>query len=572
MNKYDVFISYRRSSYESANLIATRLKAAGYKVFFDLETMRSGPFNEQLFNVIEQCKDFILVLPPDALDRCINADDWVRKEVLHALHNKKNIVPIMLNGFKWPDLMPAGMEQLCMYQAVAASIDYFDLAMQRLESYLKSRKHTKQRKFIKWSISALCGFIILMGLFLIMCRHIALPTCKQVVDYLTLQVGIADFIASDNQLLIDEWDNFSSENQDYLEGQINVVKMNLDAYRTAAEEELTISSWQEFLLSLYGTTAESIKMVNLQTMSMFDDIERNMNLIYDKMNKSYLLPSDKELVDASLMIIPYTANTLYYSYLQILNSFPEKSLETYYEIMPEVVNMPKVGLGLKSTEYDLFIKQETESKSIILKHIDSSISGLKDAVYEQERKLDSLHTAALAEYKTIIKKFAIDPNEELGYNWDKILRVSSFLNLSLELRKEALENGEDPGVITPQLVLSDLNDMLDEFQKCHKEAVDYVPSVKAFYNKVVNGGLPFSGVLISAFAQGQTHDVYRLGDIITEWNGTSVKTLKELKGEYAKASTGSMKILRIDNGVLKEIIMAIPGNEAIVGFSDLVYE
>ena len=78
MQPYDIFISYRRSSYDTANLIATRLKAAGYSVFFDMETLRAGKFNEQLYDVIDNCKDFILVLPPKALDRCVNEDDWVR--------------------------------------------------------------------------------------------------------------------------------------------------------------------------------------------------------------------------------------------------------------------------------------------------------------------------------------------------------------------------------------------------------------------------------------------------------------------------------------------------------------
>ena len=204
-------------------------------------------------------------------------------------------------------------------------------------------------------------------------------------------------------------------------------------------------------------------------------------------------------------------------------------------------------------------------------NLEKSISDIKDSTFEQERKLDSLHTAALAEYRTIVSKFEIDENLELGYNWDKILSISSFLNLSIQIRQEALENGEDPGVITPQLVLSDLNVMLEEFQKCHKEAVGYIPSVKAFYNKVVNG-YPFGGVLISAFAEGQTHDIYRLGDIIIEWNGTSVKTLQELKGEYAKSSSGTLKLLRMENGVLNEHTITIPGNEGIVGFSDLVRE
>lgn len=136
MKRYDVFISYRRDSYESANLIATRLKSAGYSVFFDLETMRPGKFNVQLYSVIEGCQDFVLVLPENALDRCSDDEDWVRKEVLHAMKHKKNIIPVMLNGFVWPKPMPEGMEELCNYQALkAGAIEYFDMSMERLASY-----------------------------------------------------------------------------------------------------------------------------------------------------------------------------------------------------------------------------------------------------------------------------------------------------------------------------------------------------------------------------------------------------------------------------------------------------
>ena len=173
MKRYDIFISYRRSSYESANLIATRLKAAGYSVFFDLESMRSGPFNVQLFNVIEECSDFVLVLPPDALERCHNEEDWVRKEVIHAMQHHKNIVPILLNGFHWPEVMPKGMEKLKMYQSVAASVDFFDLAMKRLESYLKSSTHPKQRIFVRWFGVILIAILALfLATYILNCRRI----------------------------------------------------------------------------------------------------------------------------------------------------------------------------------------------------------------------------------------------------------------------------------------------------------------------------------------------------------------------------------------------------------------
>jgi hypothetical protein len=45
-----------------------------------------------------------------------------------------------------------------------------------------------------------------------------------------------------------------------------------------------------------------------------------------------------------------------------------------------------------------------------------------------------------------------------------------------------------------------------------------------------------------------------------------------LKGEYAKSSSGTLKLLRMENGVLNEHTITIPGNEGIVGFSDLVRE
>lgn len=83
-----------------------------------MEALRAGKFNEQLYSVIEGCTDSLLVLPPEALDRCVNEDDWVRLEVQHAMKHEKNIVSVMLNGFMWPSPIPAGLEMLCDYHAL----------------------------------------------------------------------------------------------------------------------------------------------------------------------------------------------------------------------------------------------------------------------------------------------------------------------------------------------------------------------------------------------------------------------------------------------------------------------
>ena len=35
------------------------------------KTMESGAFDAQLYKIIDECEDFILVLPAHALDRCV---------------------------------------------------------------------------------------------------------------------------------------------------------------------------------------------------------------------------------------------------------------------------------------------------------------------------------------------------------------------------------------------------------------------------------------------------------------------------------------------------------------------
>ena len=118
MANYDVFISYRRSGGEyTAKILRDRLEDMGYRVFFDVESLRSGYFNTKLYSVIDECRDFLLILSPGALDRCANPDDWVRLEVERALAQEKNIIPIMLRGFDFPQQLPESLEHLRFYPA-----------------------------------------------------------------------------------------------------------------------------------------------------------------------------------------------------------------------------------------------------------------------------------------------------------------------------------------------------------------------------------------------------------------------------------------------------------------------
>ena len=134
---YDVFISYRRDGgFEMARLLYDHLKGIGLNPFFDLEKLCSGQFNEKLYREIEDGANFLLVLPPKSLERCKNENDWVRLEIEHAIKEDKNIVPVMMNGFEWPEDLPSSLQKLPYYNAVKMSREDFDASISRLLTML----------------------------------------------------------------------------------------------------------------------------------------------------------------------------------------------------------------------------------------------------------------------------------------------------------------------------------------------------------------------------------------------------------------------------------------------------
>jgi len=143
--KCDIFISYRRDGGDmTAMYIYQALKERGYNVFYDLEVLRAGKFNDALLENIRACKDFVLILSPHALDRCGDENDWVRKEIAEALRQKKNIIPVMLNGFVFPEQLPEEIDDVRYQNGLTATTEYFMESVNRLCSrYLDSKPRRK---------------------------------------------------------------------------------------------------------------------------------------------------------------------------------------------------------------------------------------------------------------------------------------------------------------------------------------------------------------------------------------------------------------------------------------------
>lgn len=125
--KYQIFISYRHDGGAYvALLLCKMLREKGIEVFLDMDSLRSGRFDDQLYEVIEQCSNIIAVLAPNSLERCLSdPEDWVRKEISYAFKKKKTVIPLMMEGFCFPENLPQDIEQIKNSHGVPSSARYF---------------------------------------------------------------------------------------------------------------------------------------------------------------------------------------------------------------------------------------------------------------------------------------------------------------------------------------------------------------------------------------------------------------------------------------------------------------
>lgn len=145
MSENTVFISYRRTSQYTALSVFRVLREHGYDVFFDYESIDTGGFEEIILRQIAARAHFVLILTPGALDRCVDPQDMVRKEIEEAIRLKRNIIPLLFEGFdigKVPaHLLPGRMAVLPSYNSLAIprELIYFDRAMEVLRERFLSQ-------------------------------------------------------------------------------------------------------------------------------------------------------------------------------------------------------------------------------------------------------------------------------------------------------------------------------------------------------------------------------------------------------------------------------------------------
>ena len=441
MVKYDIFISYRRDAFESANLFATRLKALGYRVFFDIETMNAGRFNEQLLDVISKCKDFVLVLSPNALERCKDNEDWVRRETLCAMEHKKNIIPVMLSGFVWPEQMPEGMEDLCNYQALApAPNTYYDLQVKRLQGYLKSKAHFLIRK--RWLIGISTVLCILLLCFAISWITY-LPAVTDFAERASKQMMAADEYMTIYESVYKDWEKFV-ENRNkplYDSKELNADMANIIQETRSSLETIhnkygnlaldDISDFHIIIMWMHGITPTDLVTFQEMGKECFENIQMQVGVIDTVRIMGTYDSWSLYAIQTGYRMTKILTDSYYYGYVQMLSHLPSKAQESFQFLSPSLKHMPTlVGLNLSDQEYERLQKitenalmNELNASDMIQQKADYEILQLEQQLGEMEQKfyqsLDSVqqivdHTQLMIDNKKLLTDSMVNAFQEKG--------------------------------------------------------------------------------------------------------------------------------------------------------------
>jgi hypothetical protein len=578
MNKYDIFLSYRREGgFETAKMVQEKLKSLGYKVFLDFEDLRTGKFNEQLYTVISECNDFVVIMSPGCLDRCENTEDWLRLEVVHALENNRNIIPIMLRNFSWPDTMPAGMEELKYMNGLSASDEFFDAFIKRLVSHLKSnpsiiRKFKRLWIILALAITTISSFVFFYG------RYESQRQLEQVSNAVIGDIGLK------MTRLNVELDGVSEVSKKWAAYYQLMIMPGYEDYKKREKESLIqyINHREEQLIQVDYNSPVTDHYLDVLSKSKvpLEDVQAfyttAYRLFFDEAAgyytsiKNYVnmpvegwLSQTPEMMQLREKMVYLNGEALYYNIIELVADMPESSRQVYNRFSAQLTSFPNVGRMTKdearsAAEKSITIYQQSLNKFAAftgqanIENTELEKDYERIALKQQEvdlitEEIDLVDSRIRQSKSEILKKCQPEPGDDQWMIWGKMLRL-----ISVKMNKDALK-------------------LLDAYESmAGPEARIYTRPVRLFITtymwKEYEGG-----VIAIGFKDDKPHSCLIPGDIIVAINSHPVRTVDELKATVnQEGKIATRMVLRIkDDNTFDKISLVFREDDPLTAFLNL---
>ena len=592
---YDVFISYRREGgQETALLFYERLTQLGYRVAYDIESLRSGVFDEQILKIIRSCKDVIVVLGPGALDRCANPDDWVRQEVACALANRKNIVPLLLRGFAFPspESLPADIRELVRYNGVGASMEHFDSTFERIRGRLSARPH---RRLLKRIAGGLAAALLIAGAVTgYTCRDRIFPYPFTSADRQDFKAVLASVINQGGafETLVSARDKFYTEAE-------GAVLADSDAAFSAAFGRLKHTLGQvrpadtrpdEAFLQTVGRTridrGDFSAMWDLLQMQ-HREMREEADMLQERFKKRHAGGKSvtAELVSSLRIYRKLVALGVEYYAVGLTSLFREVSDGALAEFREKVV--PQWHMLSQHMEGEWLRDEQALNRRLetILNRTEATTGELKTRVDDSAAEVARM----TSEYKEALKRRGI-PEARIDEHLDKVKAVAEMrtqlkdAQMRVDAKKDELfakfapKATDEPGILWGKVLRFLSVNMTDAALKTitvlrGKKSTEFPPEVCTAAEAFVcaRGRLPFvSGVMVTMYEPPATnHAIFNLGDIIVEQDGKAVHAFKD----YRAKEGSSYLVYRYDGqGNFSRLTLTMPSKQPRVALVDLMEE
>lgn len=403
----DIFISYRRDrGYESAGFIAEHLKQMGFRVFIDLETLHSGDYLQQIQRQILGCQDFILILSEGALDRCIDEQDILRTEVLLAIEQRKNVIPVILRGFVPPTDWPAGLELLRDLQSVSmGSPEFFTASIKRIRSYLLARPGFSWRRHKAWILSAAALLVILSGA-VVWNRHEnhqdLVRECRQQVAFMGVELGKMETglsLAEQAQL---SWTRLQKELSAPGADRIFLLKQFSDAMDHAIQS-LPASSAMPPLpesdlahMARNGIpTQEILGAYTIVFPSQTSEFKDYFTSLKDLSAMPYRSEELDLQVSRNLRFLELGCQRIYYGFLELLAQMPPEVIDDdFNKIRAELTHLREIPVTLSAQEYEQRQEHANKEMEAMLVELGAGVKDDAMTVEMLQHRLDQLIASA----------------------------------------------------------------------------------------------------------------------------------------------------------------------------------
>lgn len=620
--QYDVFISYRREGgAATARILRDRLTEMGYRVFFDLESLRSGYFNEALYSVIDQCKDVIVVLSPNSLDRCVNEDDWVRKEVAHALAKKKNVIPVLLRGFDFPKELPESIDDLRFCNGLVASEDFFDAFIEKLTEFLQAKptalRGLTQNRAVKRFLPALMAVILVLAAFLGIRGWISqrkYPATapqknltQEMVYYVSRNLSRYDVMAETYKQAMEAAHRYLSvgmTDPTAMKNQFAITRQQLTEADVAGgvpeSEFLTKLADSPFDAAEVQAIYDNLKTFQTDCLHNLDYLEQMLAPDYyptDAARKLEILEQYEKMLEEELKIFGYAAN-------QMLLPITEDSAleELWHEILPYLTNIP-----LRATNWNRNFDALQSAMEESLQNIEKCINACAMIVGNSSVELEQMEEDVLQDLvdrgytrETAEKIWAYqteDPEDrrarvirehmDMGYTKSEAEElVESKLAMldaqaKMRIAKAALTT-DDVNTLWEKMTFLLSVDLYEEALECAvfyqqqmPNSDNYLPGVQLFISLMQQTELDYGVMVMEYYEPDGINEVLQIGDIIYGFDGKPCHGYAEYMTMKEALTTPSyvVDVLRIDGttGEWEMLQLTLTTDMPRVYLNDLVY-